>query len=108
MAFNFRELKKGDEIRCVFTGYLKAVGAFRRPVYSFQEKGKKKDFHLWGTVMLNYLLYGLPFQSDTIIRYLGMVESDNKTGHKMKGYEIEVLGKKEVLTTKRQKSRIKR
>ena len=42
--------------------------------------------------MLNYLLYGVPFQTDLVIRYLGMVEPDNKkSGHKMKGYEIEVI-----------------
>ena len=92
MPFNFRELKKGDEIRCIFIGYLKAVGAFQRPVFSFREKGKQKEFHLWGTVMLNYMMYGIPFQSDIILKYLGMVEPDKKGGHKMKGFEIKVLG----------------
>jgi hypothetical protein len=103
MPFNFRELKKGDEIRCIFTGYMKAVGAFKRPVFAFQEKNKKKEFHLWGTVMLNYLMHGVPFKSDIIIKYLGMVEPD-KGNHKMKGFEIEVLGSNEIAKPTRKRS----
>lgn len=103
MPFNFRELKKGDEVRCIFTGYLHKVGAFGRPVFAFKEKSQKKEFHLWGTVMLNYLMHGVPFQSDMIIKYLGMIEPD-KGKHKIKGFEIEFLGSKEVDKPTRKRS----
>jgi hypothetical protein len=90
MPFNFRELKAGDKVECIYIGYLKSVGAFKRPVFNFMDVKTKKDFHLWGTVMLNYVMYGIPFQSRIILKHIGMVESE-KSKHKMKGFEIEVL-----------------
>jgi hypothetical protein len=101
MPFNFRELKKDEEVTCVYVGYLKSVGAFRRPVFAFMEG--KKEFHLWGTVMLNYAMYGIPFHTQIVIKFIGMVESD-KSKHKMKGFEISVLDRGKVANSKKRRS----
>jgi hypothetical protein len=96
MPFNFRELKKGDEIICTYVGYLKSVGIFKRPVFVFRDE-KKKQFHLWGSVLLNSGLWGVPFRSKLKITFRGMIAGQN-TARKLKGYEIEVLGDEKVTT----------
>lgn len=104
MPFNFRELKKDEEVICLYVGYLKNVGVFKKPVFVFQSENKKQ-FHLWGTVLLSAGMYGVPFRTKLKIKYQGMI-AGTTTSRLLKGYQIEVLEDEKVKPhTKRKKKR---
>ena len=89
MAFNFKELVEGESFDCIFKGFYKQVGAFKKPVYHFKDS-KDRTFHIWGSSVLNHILYGIPFGSEIKLTYKGMYKT-NDSKYPLKQFDIEII-----------------
>ena len=89
MAFNFKTIPAGGSVSGVYAGFFRSVGIYHKTVYCFTDEAGVM-FHLWGGAVLNHLLYGMPFGTGVVIKYLGkqMTETSKNPVHI---YEVEVI-----------------
>jgi hypothetical protein len=69
MPFNFRELKKGETVKCKYFGFYNDIGIYKKRIQTFHDN--KKRFHIWGSWLLNRLMSDVPFGSYLELTYLG-------------------------------------
>lgn len=89
MSFVFRELKENEEVECFYKGFYRSVGAFHKPVHYFKDFNDE-GFHIWGSVMLNHLLYGVPFGSKIKLTYIGFFKTD-ESRYPLKHFKIDII-----------------
>lgn len=89
MMFKFIDLKENEPVVCTFMGQYQNVGTWKKTVFGFRgEDGE--PFHLWGTVVLKHVLYGIPFKTKIKLTYTGMVKEDEMR-HPAKNFIVEII-----------------
>jgi len=90
MAFNFHDFKEPHALESVtYVGRYMSIGAFKKPVHSFKD-ANDVVFHVWGSSVLNHILYGVPFGTVLNLIYKGMGMLDEST-HPLKLFDIQII-----------------
>jgi len=88
MNFFFWNFEKNKTLIATFKGLYPHIGAFKKNVFEFRKDNTL--VHIWGCVVLNHLLYGIPFGTKLKIIYLGKEKTlDSK--HPCHNYKVEIL-----------------
>ncbi len=90
MKWNFKELKIDESLTGIYLSQYRNVGAFKKPVYEFLPERKKEKVHIWGSAVLNHLLFGTRFGSKVKITYHGKGKTP-ESKYEVHIYEVEVL-----------------
>jgi hypothetical protein len=89
MPLNFWDFTKLPSFEAIYIGRYASVGVWKKPVHSFKLEDKTV-IHVWGSAMLNHLLYGVPFGSKMRITYKGKGKTED-IAHLIHIYEVETL-----------------
>lgn len=89
MSLHIWDFSQSSKLEGLYIGRYASVGAWKKPVHTFK-LDDKSTVHVWGSVMLNHLLYGVPFGSRLKITYMGK-EKTEESRHPIHIYEVEVV-----------------
>lgn len=90
MKWNFKKLEINETVRGIYLAQYRSVGAFKKPVHELLPSKKKERIHIWGSAVLNHLLYGTTFGSLIEITYRGKGKTPEFT-HEVHLYDINVI-----------------
>jgi hypothetical protein len=88
--FNFWNFNEQKELNAKYIGFIREVGAFKKPVYCF-ELDNKKRVHIWASAMLINKLQGIPHNTRVAITFLGKFKTDGNK-YEMLQFDVKFLG----------------
>ena len=100
MKWNFKKLEINETVRGIYLAQYRSVGAYKKTVHEILPSKKKERIHIWGSSVLNHLLYGTTFGSLIEITYRGKGHTP-ETQYLVHLYELNVIEPAEAVQIKK-------